>query len=140
MNHIYRLCWNRSLSQWVPASELAHATQVGGGSRKRGVAGQRVMALSLLAMSLSMAGLAHAGTVPTGGQVVSGSGQIQQLGNTTTIRQNSQTLSLNWQSFNVAPDQTVDFLQPNSSAIAINRIFSTTPSEIDGHLNANGQV
>jgi trimeric autotransporter adhesin len=140
MNHIYRLCWNRSLSQWVPASELAHATQVGGGSRKRGVAGQRVMALSLLAMSLSMAGLAHAGTVPTGGQVVSGSGQIQQLGNTTTIRQNSQTLSLNWQSFNIAPDQTVDFLQPNSSAIAINRIFSTTPSEIYGHLNANGQV
>ena len=141
MNHIYRLCWNRSLSQWVPASELAHTTQVrGGGSRKRGTAGQRVMALSLLAMSLSMAGLAHAGTAPTGGQIVSGSAQIQQLGNTTTIRQNSQTLSLNWQSFNIAPDQTVDFLQPNSGAIAINRIFSTTPSEIDGHLNANGQV
>ncbi|GGA02689.1 YDG domain-containing protein [Dyella caseinilytica] len=140
MNHIYRLCWNRSLSQWVPASELAHTTQVGGGSRKRSVTGQRSMALSLLAMSLSMAGLAHAGAAPTGGQIVSGSGQIQQVGHVTTIRQDSSTLMLNWQSFNVGSDQTVDFLQPGSSAIAINRIFSNTPSEIDGHLNANGQV
>ncbi|MGC1548286.1 MAG: YDG domain-containing protein, partial [Rhodanobacter sp.] len=140
MNHIYRLCWNRSLSQWVPASELAHTTRVGGGSRKRGVVGQRVMAFTLLAMSLSMAGLAHAGTAPTGGQIVSGSGQIQQVGNTTTIRQDSPTLTLNWQSFNIASNQTVDFLQPGSGAIAVNRILSSTPSEIYGHLNANGQV
>ena len=140
MNHIYRLCWNRSLSQWVPASELAHTPRAGGGSRKRGVTGQRVMALSLLAMSLSMPTLAHAGSAPFGGQIVSGAGQIQQVGNVTTIRQDSSTLMLNWQSFNVGSNQTVDFLQPGSSAIAINRIFSNTPSEIDGHLNANGQV
>src|SRR5580698_3502026 len=140
MNHIYRLCWNRSLSQWVPASELAHSTRASGGSRKRGVAGQRVMALSLLAMSLSMPGLARAGTAPTGGQIVSGAAQIQQVGNVTTIRQDSSTLMLNWQSFNIGSDQTVNFLQPGSNAIAVNRIFSSTPSEIYGHLNANGQV
>ncbi|GGA01767.1 hypothetical protein GCM10011408_23890 [Dyella caseinilytica] len=58
----------------------------------------------------------------------------------TTIVQSSPTLNLNWQSFNIAPNQTVDFLQLGSSAIAINRIFSNTPSEIYGHLNANGQV
>ncbi|MBE1160700.1 YDG domain-containing protein [Dyella acidiphila] len=139
MNHIYRLCWNRSLSQWVPASELATATRAGAGPRKRGVTGQRVMALSLLAMSLGAPSLAHAGG-PSGGQIVSGAGQIQQVGNVTTIRQDSSTLMLNWQNFNVGANQTVDFLQPGSSSIAVNRIYSSTPSEIDGHLNANGQV
>ena len=84
--------------------------------------------------------MAYAGTGAVGGQITSGSGQIQQVGNTTTIRQDSPTLTLNWQSFNIAPNQSVDFLQPSSSAIAVNRIFSTTPSEIYGHLDANGQV
>jgi len=104
------------------------------------VIGRRLAALSLLATALGMTGLAQASGGPTGGQIVGGSGQIQQVGNTTTIRQNSQTLSLNWQSFDIAPNQTVNFLQPGSGAIAINRIFSSTPSEIFGHLNANGQV
>jgi trimeric autotransporter adhesin len=140
MNHIYRLCWNRSLSQWVPASELAHTPRAGGGSRKRGVIGQCGLVLSLLAVSLGMTGLAHAGTSPMGGQIVSGAGQVQQVGNVTTIKQDSSTLMLNWQSFDVGANQTVDFLQPGSGSIAVNRIFSNTPSEIDGHLNANGQV
>ncbi|GLQ41985.1 hypothetical protein GCM10007902_18350 [Dyella nitratireducens] len=104
------------------------------------VIGRRLAALSLLATALGMTGLAQASGGPIGGQIIGGSGQIQQVGNTTTIRQNSQTLSLNWQSFDIAPDQTVNFLQPGSGAIAINRIFSSTPSEIFGHLNANGQV
>ena len=84
--------------------------------------------------------MAYAGTGAVGGLITAGSGQIQQVGNTTTIRQDSPTLTLNWQSFNIAPNQSVDFLQPSSSAIAVNRIFSTTPSEIYGHLDANGQV
>jgi filamentous hemagglutinin family protein len=140
MNRIYRLCWNRSLSQWVPASELAQRSRPGNGPRKSAGAGQRVLSLSLLAMSLGVATSAYAGNTPTGGQIVSGAGQIQQVGNVTTIRQDSSTLMLNWQSFNVGAGQTVDFVQPGSNALAINRIFGNTPSEIDGHLNANGQV
>ncbi|GLQ99726.1 YDG domain-containing protein [Dyella mobilis] len=99
-----------------------------------------MLVLSVLAASLCAAGAAYAGNGPVGGQIVGGSGQIRQVGNTTTIVQTSPTLSLNWQSFNIAPNQTVDFLQPGSSAIAINRVFSSTPSEIYGHLDANGQV
>src|ERR1700754_3664679 len=138
MNHIYRLCWNRSLSQWVPASELAHSNR--GGPTRRHVVGQRVMMLSLLSASLGMTGLAHAANAPTGGQIVSGSGQIQQSANTTTIRQNSQSLSLNWQSFDIGADQTVNFLQPGANSVAVNRVLGNTASEIFGHLNANGQV
>ena len=138
MNHIYRLCWNRSLSQWVPASELAQSKR--GGMSRGKIVGHRAMMLTLLSASLGMTGLAHAGNAPTGGQIVSGSGQIQQSGNTTTIQQNSKVLSLNWQSFDVGADQTVNFLQPGASSIAVNRILGNTASEIFGHLNANGQV
>src|SRR6185437_12338312 len=138
MNHIYRLCWNRALRAWVPASELAKSRDVGASGR-RSMARVPLM-LSLLSVSLGMSGLAWAGNTPTGGQIVSGSGQITQSGNVTTIRQNSQALSLNWQSFDVGADQTVDFLQPGSSSIAVNRVLGNTASEIYGHLDANGQV
>lgn len=137
MNQIYRLCWNRTLRAWVPASELAK-------SNTRGVVRRRVavrlpLMLSLLAAQC-MTGLAWAGTMPTGGQIVAGSGQIQHVGDVTIIRQNSQMLSMNWQSFDIAAGQTVNFLQPGTSSIAINRILGNTASAIYGHLNANGQV
>jgi hypothetical protein len=60
---------------------------------------------------------------PTGGQIVAGLGSISHSGNTTTIEQSSATLALTSQSFNIAPQQRIDFVQPSSSAIAINRIL-----------------
>jgi len=102
--------------------------------------GRRNFMLSMLAASIGAANLAYAGGGPLGGQITAGIGQIQQGATTTTIRQSSQTLSLNWQSFDLAANQTVNFLQPGRDAVAINRIFSSTPSDIFGRLNANGQV
>ena len=93
----------------------------------------------LLATSLGMPGLALAAG-PSGGQITSGVGSIRQSGATTTIQQTSPTLQLNWQSFNIGSGQTVDFVQPGASAIAVNRILGSTPSQIFGRLNANGQV
>lgn len=49
-------------------------------------------------------------------------------------------MSANWQSFNIAPSETVNFQQPNTAAIAVNRIADTNGTQIFGHLNANGQV
>jgi filamentous hemagglutinin family protein len=77
---------------------------------------------------------------PTGGQVTTGSGQITQSGTTTTIQQSSQVLGLNWLSFNVGANETVNFVQPGRNSIAVNQILSSSGSEILGHLNANGQV
>jgi filamentous hemagglutinin family protein len=126
MNRIFRLVWNESLNAYVPAAETA---------RGRGKSSHR----KLLAAALSLsAGIAQAG--PTGGQVTGGSGTITQGGSTTTISQSSQNLFLNWQTFNIAPQETVDFVQPNASAIAVNRIVGTNGSTILGHLDANGQV
>jgi filamentous hemagglutinin family protein len=77
---------------------------------------------------------------PSGGEVTAGAGTIAQTGTTTTIHQNSQNLSLNWQSFNIATKEIVNFVQPSAAAIAVNRIFDTSATQILGQLNANGQV
>jgi len=144
MNRIFRLVWNDSLNAYVPAAETA---------RGRGKSSKRKLIAAALSLS---AGIAQAGpasstgptaptaltgpAAPTGGQVTSGSGSITQSGSTMTIHQASQNLALNWQSFNIAPQETVDFVQPNATAIAVNRILGTNGSVILGHLDANGQV
>ncbi len=84
--------------------------------------------------------IAPSTSLPSGGRVQSGTASITQSGDTTTIRQTSQDVSISWQSFNVGANDTVDFIQPSASALAINRIGSTDGSKILGNLDANGQV
>jgi hypothetical protein len=43
---------------------------------------------------------------PTDGQITPGAGSISQSGVTTTIHQTSANLSLNWNTFNIAPQET----------------------------------
>ncbi len=127
MNQIYRLIWSHVINGWVAVSET---------SRGRGkVSGSKLVAAAL---ALSTALMAHAG--PTNGQVTAGTGSISQVGLTTTIRQSSSTLSLDWKSFNVGSQETVNFVQPSAGAIAVNRIFDINGTKILGNLNANGQV
>ncbi|MCX7269470.1 MAG: filamentous hemagglutinin N-terminal domain-containing protein [Burkholderiales bacterium] len=81
---------------------------------------------------------------PTGGQVVKGQAQINQTGasgaTTTTIKQSTPQVSINWQSFNVGDKELVNFVQPDASSLAINRILGSQGSSIQGNINANGQV
>ncbi len=77
---------------------------------------------------------------PIGGNVVGGSGSISQSDLTTTINQNTQNLAIDWQSFDVNTNEKVNFIQPNSSSIALNRILGNNGSTIQGQINANGQV
>ena len=71
--------------------------------------------LSVTALSSTVAG-------PGGGQVVGGSGSIAQSGNTTTINQATQNMAIDWQSYNVNANERVQYIQPNSSSISLNRI------------------
>ena len=77
---------------------------------------------------------------PKGGTVVSGNATISQNANTTNINQSSNKAIINWQSFNIANGETVNFNQPNSNSITLNRVIGNEKSIIDGALNANGQV
>ncbi|MGB1799732.1 MAG: filamentous hemagglutinin N-terminal domain-containing protein, partial [Gammaproteobacteria bacterium] len=85
------------------------------------------------------AGAAYAG--PEGGVVAAGEGSIATPNATTTnINQVSNNLIVNWQSFNVNANETVNFNQPSAQARALNRIFDQNPSQIFGSINANGHV
>lgn len=85
-------------------------------------------------------GAVAANATPTGGTIVGGSGAISQNGANTTIVQKSQMLALNWQSFNVGANASVLFKQPSFTSVALNRILDQNPSQIFGHVNANGQI
>ena len=81
--------------------------------------------------------------LPTGPQTQGGSATYttNNVTNTLTVNQFSQNLITNWYTFNIGSSATVNFLQPNASAIALNRVTGdTNPSQIMGTLNANGIV
>jgi len=78
---------------------------------------------------------------PTGPTVVGGQAAVSGLGTAhVTIAQASQQAIINWQQFNIAPNEVTRFIQPNVQAIALNRIFDQNPSQIFGSLQANGTV
>ena len=90
--------------------------------------------------SVVLAAPPAAGALPGGAQITAGSGSISQAGNVMNIQQNTARMITNWQSFNIGQNATVNFVQPNSSAVALNRVLSADPSQILGQLNANGVV
>ena len=76
-----------------------------------------------------------------GGQLLTGSASITQSSSgVTTITQTSQSLGLAWKRFDINTNQTVQFIQPNSSSLAVNYINDTNGTRILGNLNANGQI
>lgn len=77
---------------------------------------------------------------PSGGVVTSGDANISQNGKVTDITQTTQKASINWNKFDIASDETVNFKQPNSTSITLNRVVGNEKSIINGALNANGQV
>ncbi len=77
---------------------------------------------------------------PAGGNVAGGSGSINQSGLTTTINQNSSSMAINWNSFDVNQNEIVNFVQPNQSSIALNQILGNNASQIHGQINANGHI
>jgi filamentous hemagglutinin family protein len=72
--------------------------------------------------------------------VTSGSASLAQSGGRMDITQTSPTATLNWQSFDIAAGNTVNFIQPSTNSVALNRIFEANPSQIFGTLTSNGQV
>jgi filamentous hemagglutinin family protein len=94
----------------------------------------------LLGFVLAMvtAGPAMAG--PTGGNVVGGQATISDGVNLTEINQATNRVSINWDTFDVAANETVRFVQPSSTSVALNTIFDQNASQIFGAIDANGRV
>ncbi len=98
-------------------------------------------AATLLALfTLSGHSVAASSELPTNGKVVVGTGSISQSGSVMTINQNTDLMAINWKTFNVGADSTVNFVQPNSYSVALNRVLGSDVSVIQGKINANGYV
>lgn len=73
-------------------------------------------------------------TLPSGGAVVNGSGSIISGGGTMDIT-GSGNVAINWDSFNIAQNETVNF--KNMQAV-LNYVSGSGKSEIFGKLNGSG--
>ena len=78
--------------------------------------------------------------LPTGAQVSAGVAQVTQSGAVLTVKQSSANAALNWKTFDVGSQATVNFEQPSAQSVILNRVQSNDPSQIFGKINANGSV
>ena len=81
-----------------------------------------------------------ANTLPTNGVVQTGAAAISTNGAAMTINQATQKASINWNSFSIGKDASVNVVQNNASSVLLNRVVGNDPSQIFGKLTANGQV
>ena len=86
-----------------------------------------------------VAAYSHAVAAPQGGAVVGGQADITVTGHRTEITQSSQRAAIDWQSFSVNRDETVNFNVPDGGA-TLNRVVGLDPSQISGHITSNGSV
>ena len=77
---------------------------------------------------------------PAGGAVVGGQAAISQSGTTLQVLQSSDRAVINWRDFSIQPNETTRFIQPSASSAVLNRVTSSSPSQLLGVLQANGQV
>lgn len=135
LNHTYRLVWSDVLNAFVAVAECVRGRGKGSGRKKSRLS----RGLLSGAVLLSAAAAAHA-QLPTGGEIVGGSGSIASSGNSLTVTQTSERMAANWQSFSIGQGHSVNFVQPSSSSVALNRVLGSDVSVIQGALNANGQI
>src|SRR5690606_34624216 len=77
---------------------------------------------------------------PEWGVVVGGQASIHGGPGRLEVRQASQRTVIDWRKFDIAPNETTRFIQPNANAWAINRVNDVNPSNIQGNIQANGHV
>ncbi|MFY0666179.1 MAG: filamentous hemagglutinin N-terminal domain-containing protein, partial [Natronospirillum sp.] len=113
----------------------------GCGSTLPGISDLSRFAPTALAAAMLALGASTVRAAPTGGEIVSGQGSIQQPdGQTTNVQQDSHKLVIEWQSFDLSSDEAVNFYQPSSDALVLNEILDGDASVIRGQINANGTV
>lgn len=152
MNKIYRLKFDKRRNELVVVSEIAagtgkkkntgHIADLCDVSTFRKLVGTLTPLAFLTGLIISLfpvVALANP-DLPTGGQIVGGQGSISTSGNQMTIHQQTQNMATNWQSFDIGKNNTVRFVQPDSSSVALNRVTGASGSQIMGTLKANGQV
>src|SRR5271157_688868 len=96
-------------------------------------------AAAWLAAGMALLAPLFAAANPTQGVVTQGSAVITTQGPALKI-QTAGNASINWATFNIGAGQSTVFVQPSASSVVWNHINDPNPSQILGHLDANGYV
>ncbi|WP_397443854.1 GLUG motif-containing protein [Pseudomonas chlororaphis] len=133
MNKSYALIWNQATGCWNVASE---------GTRRRGKSSRLKVVIAAGFSLLGLLAQAPAFALPGGAAIVAGEAGIHTTndGKHMTVEQQSNKLITHWNDFSVAGDESVSFHQPGSQSVALNRVVGTNGSDIQGRIDANGQV
>lgn len=94
------------------------------------------------ALALAFSGVLSSrpvGANPLNPVVGRGSASFSTQGPNLTIHTSANTL-INWASFNIGAGETTTFIQPSSTSVVWNHISDPNPTQILGHLDANGYV
>ena len=79
-------------------------------------------------------------SAPQNGTVVGGQASISQTGTATSIQQTTNKAIINWQGFSTGANESVQFTQPSTQSVILNRVTGTTGSTLNGRLSSNGTV
>jgi filamentous hemagglutinin family protein len=79
------------------------------------------------------------GANPVHPTVTQGGAAVSTQGANMTVQTTGNAV-INWTSFNIAAGETTTFVEPSSTSLVWNNIGGSSPSQILGHLNANGYV
>ena len=138
MNRIYRSIWNQATGAYAAVSE--NVKSAGKRSMPGCSGGGAHFALTSMAAALMLGYGSLALAAPAGGTVVAGQASITGAPGSTVIKQGSQNAVINWANFNINKGESVQFVQPNSNAVALNRVLGSDGTTILGNLSANGKV
>jgi filamentous hemagglutinin family protein len=101
----------------------------------------KVKLKNIIAFSATVFFVSIAYSNPSLNNVESGNVAVSQTATTTTVNQGSQQAIINWNSFNIGAGEKTQFVQPNASSVALNRINSSQgASQIYGSLSSNGRI
>ncbi|MDP3838948.1 MAG: ESPR-type extended signal peptide-containing protein, partial [Methylococcales bacterium] len=146
MNHIYQSIWNEAVGAWVAVSEISKGQGKRSANRRQTPATASPLKDWQSSFSLPLAtGLllcsSASWALPTGDQLVAGQATVSNPNaSTMQIDQTSQKAVVNWQGFSVGQNEAVNINQPNAQAALLNRVVGADASQIQGRINANGQV
>lgn len=77
---------------------------------------------------------------PDLGVIRAGSARIDHADQSTLVTQNSSRAVIDWNGFDLNSNEEIRFAQPDSNSAVLNRVTGVGPSQIDGRINANGEV